>query len=143
MAEDSLHLRLQQQIDCNLDTNPWNALEAWEAAGWKDEPGTDVDEAPLKYLSLVLLDAVSNRSLRLALDKDAGVVEYGDTTRTLPQAPAHYIARGLEILRDITGIDGPQGEGKLALGVRNESLEVILQKDKGKHTITIPGVADI
>ena len=66
MAEiESPHLRLQQQIDCQLETNPREALSVWEKSGWHDEPGTDVDEAPLKYMALVMLDAIEERATRL------------------------------------------------------------------------------
>lgn len=140
---DSPHLRLQQQIDCQLEVNPRTALAAWERAGWSEEVGTDGDEAPLKYMALVLLDAIEEKAVRLAVDKDTGVTVYADETYTLPQAPSHFIARGLEILREITGLDGPKGAGTLSLGLRNDSLELIVQKDRGLHMINIPGVGGV
>lgn len=140
---DSAHLRLQQQIDCQLEVNPRPVLDNWERAGWNEEPGTDGDEAPLKYLALVLLDAIEEKATRLTIDKDKGVTVYADATYSLPQAPAHYIARGLEILREIVGLEGAKGEGKLSLGIRNDSLELIIQKDAGLHVITIPGIGAV
>jgi len=140
---ESLHLRLQQQIDCQLEITPRAVLETWEKTGWGDEPGTDADEAPLKYLSLVLLDAIEERAVRLSLDKDAGPTVYAEKTYTLPKAPPHLIARGLEILRDITGMEGGQADGKLSLGIRNDSLELIIQKDRGVHIINIPGIGAV
>ncbi len=141
--EESAHLRLQQQIDCQLEIKPRPALQSWEMNGWNEEPGTDGDEAPLKYLALVLLDAIEERATRLSVDKDAGVTVYGDTTYELPKAPGHFIARGLEILREVSGMSGPAGQGKLALGIRNDSLELIVQKEKGLHIINIPGIGQI
>jgi hypothetical protein len=140
---ESPHLRLQQQIDCQLETNPREALSAWEKNGWKDEPGTDIDEAPLKYMALVMLDAIEERATRFTMDKDEGVSVHADSTYVLPKAPAHVIARGLEILREITGMQGGQAEGKLSLGIRNDSLELVIQKDRGQHTISIPGIASV
>lgn len=137
---ESPHLRLQQQIDCQLEVNPKEALATWEKQGWREEPGTDADEAALKYLALVLIDAIEEKAVRLALDKDTGVIVYGNSTYELPKAPQHYIARGLEILREITGIDGPSGEGTLALGVRDDSLDLVIQKQAGKHIINILGL---
>jgi hypothetical protein len=113
---------------------------AWEKKGWNDEPGTDADEAPLKYLALVLLDAIEERAVRLAVDKDQGVTVYGDSEYTLPKAPPHVIARGLEILREISGMEGPSAEGALSLGIRNDSLKLIVQKQAGRHIISIPGI---
>ena len=140
---ESPHLRLQQQIDCQLETNAREALSAWEKNGWRDEPGTDVDEAPLKYMALVMLDAIEERATRFTMDKDLGVSVYSDSTYTLPKAPPHIIARGLEILREITGMEGGQAQGKLSLGIRNDSLDLVIQKDRGQHTVSIPGIASV
>ena len=140
---ESPHLRLQQQIDCQLELKPGAALEEWEKAGWEETPGTDVDEAPLRYLALVILAALEENATRIALEKDQGVTVYGDTTFALPKAPALYIARGLEILREITGLHVPGSKGTLALGIRNDSLELILQKEGGLHIINIPGIGDL
>lgn len=137
---ESPHLRLQQQIDCQLEVDPKVALATWEKQGWREEPGTDADEAPLKYLALVLINAIEEKAVRIAVDKDAGVIVYGNSTYELPKAPQHYIARCLEILREITGINGPSGEGTLALGVRNDSLDLVIQKQAGKHIINILGL---
>jgi hypothetical protein len=137
---ESAHLRLQQQVDCQLEIKPRPALETWEKTGWQEEPGTDADEAPLKYMALVLLDAIEERAVRLSIEKDKGVTVFADTTYTLPKAPPHMIARGLEILREITDLEKPKGEGKLSLGIRSDSLELIIQKDAGLHIINITGI---
>lgn len=140
---ESSHLRLQQQIDCQLEVKPQDVLTAWEKAGWNEEPGTDGDEAPLKYLALVLLEAIEERAVRLSVDKDKGVTIFGASTYRLPKAPASYIARGLEILREIAGMEGPGTQGKISLGVRNDSLDLIIQKEAGLHIINIPGVSSV
>lgn len=137
---ESPQLRLQQQIDCQLEVNPKQALKQWEKDNWQETPGTDVDEAPLKYLALVLSDAIEEKAVRLSIDKDEGVMVFADPPYALPKAPSHYIARGLEILREITGLEqAAAGEGKLALGIRNDSLDLVVQKQGGKHIINILG----
>lgn len=140
---ESPHLRLQQQIDCQLETKAYDALSEWEKDGWKETPGTDVDEAPLKYMALIVLDAIEEKAVRISVDREEGVTVYGDKTHRLPKAPSHYIARGLEILREITGMEGREAKGTLSLGIRNDSLDLIIQKEAGKHIITIPGVGEI
>lgn len=140
---DSLHRRLQQHVDCQLETRPRRVLEEWEQSGWQEERGTDVDEAPLKLMALYLLDAIEGRAVRLTVDKDEGVTIYADETYNLPKAPPHFIARGLEILREIMDMKGPKGQSTLALGIRNDRLELIIQKDRGLHVITMPGVRDL
>jgi hypothetical protein len=137
------HLRLQQLIDCQLEVKARDALQTWERDGWKEAPGTDSDEAPLKYIALTLLDAVEERAVRISFEKDQGVTVYGDSVYALPKAPASYVARGLEILREITGLENaPAGQGSLSLGIRNDSLELIVQKQGGLHMINIPGVGE-
>lgn len=138
--EESSHARLQRQIDCQLETKPQEALTAWEMSGWREEPGTDGDEAPIKYLALVLLEAIESRSVRLSIDRDRGVTILGDSTYVLPKAPPMYIARGLEILREIAGMERGDSQARISLGVRNDSLDLIIQKEAGLHIINIPGV---
>ncbi|MCL5125267.1 MAG: hypothetical protein M1511_12370 [Deltaproteobacteria bacterium] len=140
---ESPHARLQGQIDCQLEVKPKDALTSWEKNGWNEEPGTDSDEAPLKYLALVLLEAIEGRSVRLSIDKDRGVTILGDSSYTLPKAPEMFIARGLEILREIAGMQGPNAQGRISLGVRTDSLDLIVQKEGGMHIINIPGVSSI
>lgn len=140
---ESPHVRLQQHIDCQLEAKPLLALQSWEQAGWNEEPGTDVDEAPLKLMALYLLEAIGEKAVRLSIDRDRGATVYAEQTYGLPQAPSHLIARGLEILREITGIEGARGKGTLVLGIRNDSLELIIQKDAGVHIVNIPGVDTI
>jgi len=118
-------------------------LQNWEEQNWKEEPGTDVDEAPLRYLALVLLDAIEEKAVRISLEKDKGVTVYADKTYALPKAPASIIARGLEIIREITGLEVPSGQGALSLGIGNDSLELIVQKQGGLHIITIPGIKEV
>jgi hypothetical protein len=137
---ESPHVRLQQQVDCQLEVKPKDALAAWEKNGWNEEPGTDADEAPLKYVALVLLDAIEERAAKLTIDKDQGPTVYAEQTYTLPKAPAHLIARGLEIVREIAGIGDPTGKGTLSLGVRSDSLDLTIDKAAGLHTFTMPGV---
>jgi hypothetical protein len=134
-------LRLQQQLDCQLEVTPLTELKAWENEGWKETPGTDVDEAPLKYMALVLLEALEDRAPRVFMDKDEGVMIDGENRRTVPKAPSFIIARGLELLREMSGMRGPGGQSTLALGLRNESLELTIQKDGGRHIINLPDFA--
>ncbi|MFH0826008.1 MAG: hypothetical protein V2B18_24905 [Pseudomonadota bacterium] len=140
---DSPHLRLQQQIDCNLEVHAGSALETWQQDHWKEEPFTDADEAPLKYIALVLLDAIEHKAVRLSVEKDEGVTVFADEPYPLPKAPPEYIARCLEIIREIAGMERGVAEGTLSLGIRNDSLELIIQKEGGTHMINIPGVGTL
>ncbi len=135
---NSTHARLQRMIDCQLELNAHEGLVKWEASGWNEDPGADSDEAPIKYIALVLLEAIQNKCMRISIDKDTTPVLLGDTTRDIPKAPSSIVARGLEILREIADITGPCASGSIALGVRNDSMELIVQKEGGKHILTMP-----
>jgi hypothetical protein len=139
---DGPQLRLQREIDCYLETKPKEKLAEWESMGWKEEPGTDSDEAPLKYLALVLLEAVEERATRVSIDREEGVVVFADDSYYLPKAPDEYIARALELFREMMGMGGGTDQGRLSLGVRGESVDLIVQKDAGKHIVTIPGIGE-
>lgn len=131
---------LQGLIDATIGLNLRDELSAWEKAGWPEDPGTHYDEAPLKYIAMVIMDAVANKAVRISIDKDSGAAVHGDTTYQLPKAPSSFIARGLEILREIAGMEGPSSRGSIIVEIPGESLELILQKDRGRHTVTIPNL---
>jgi hypothetical protein len=140
LDSDSPHKRLQEHIDCQLEVTPQAVLEQWKRAGWNEESGTDGDEAPLKLMALYVLEAIKERAVRVTVDKDKGATIYGDKTYSLEGAPSHFIARGLEIMREIAGMDVPGSTGKIVLGIKNDSLELIIQKQAGLHIINIPGI---
>jgi len=140
MEADSYHKRLQDHIDCQLEVTPKDALALWEQAGWNEESGTDADEAPLKLMALYVLEAIKERAVRVTVDRDKGATIYGDSTYTLEGAPSHFVARGLEILREIAGMEGPGGTGTIVIGIKNDSLDLIIQKQGALHIINIPGI---
>lgn len=134
---------LQRHIDCQVGKNARQALSEWEQCGWKEEPFAGSDDAPLKYVALVLIEAIQNKCVRINMDMDSNPTVFGHTTYSLPKAPASFIARGLEIIREIASIQGASAKGSLIIGFNDESLEVIVQKEGGRHTLTMPKVASL
>ncbi len=134
----SAEAKLQGLIDFNYDLNPEQALLDWEARGWTEDPGAQSDDAPLKYMALVFSWALRRGAVRITMDKDSSPNIIGDTSFEVPRAPSSYMARGLEILREAAGMEGPASKGSIFIEVKGRRVEVILQKDAGRHTITMP-----
>jgi hypothetical protein len=133
------HSALQALIDCYLETNPSKTLNNWADSNWKLDPNVDTDESCLKYLALVLLDAIESRANKIVLEANCPVLVVSeDKEHMLPAAAESILARGLEILRDICGMEGPVSKGTLSLGIRNSSLELKIEKSEAVHIIHLP-----
>ncbi len=133
------HAKLQGLIDCHLEINPKDALTQWADNDWKLDENVDSDEACLKYIALVLIEALENRAQKIVMEMGAPVlVVAAEGEHMLPAAPESILARGLEIMRDICGMAGARATGKLALGIRNDSLELDIEKSEALHIITFP-----
>lgn len=137
----SAHLALQNLISCYIETNPAEALQNWADKNWKVESYEDMDEACLKYLALVLLDAIDSRAEKIILEKGcpALVVKKG-AEHMLPAAPESILARGLEILRELCGMEGATAQGTLSIGIRNDSIDLAIEKSEALHIIKLPAL---
>ena len=135
----SAHQSLQNLISCYIETNPAEALKSWADKNWKVESFEDADEACLKYVALLILDAIDSRAEKIVLEKGcpALVVKKG-SEHMLPAAPESMLARGLEILRELSGMEGATAKGVLSLGIRNDSIELTLEKSEALHIIRLP-----
>ena len=135
----SAHLSLQNLISCYIETNPAESLKSWADRNWKVESFEDADEACLKYIALLVLDGIDSRAEKIVLEKGcpALIVKKG-SEHMLPAAPESMLARGLEILREISGMEGATAKGILSLGIRNDSIELTIEKSEALHIIRLP-----
>jgi hypothetical protein len=90
----SAHLSLQNLISCYIETNPAEALKNWADKNWKVESYEDIDEACLKYIALVVLDAIESRAEKIVREKAAG----GAQARSIRFLPRINACRG-KVLR--------------------------------------------
>ena len=140
----SSHQQLQQYIDCYLETNPSTALKQQDDDGWQGDSQVDTDETCLKYIALVLLDALEHKAKKIVLEMGCPVlVACNEEDYMLPAAPESMLARGLEIVRDICGMEGGRTGNILCLGIRNDSIELRIEKSKGFHIIELPDLGNI
>lgn len=139
----SSHQQLQQYIDCYLETNPSTVLKQWDDDGWQGDSQVDTDETCLKYIALVLLDAMEHKAKKIVLEMGCPVlVACREEDYMLPTAPESMLSRGLEIVRDICGMEGGRTKGILCLGIRSDSIELKIEKSKGIHIIELPDLGD-
>lgn len=129
----SLHLEVQEHIDCFANTDPLKEMS--EITG-----DTDKDQAALKWMALAVLHGINFNakkiSLRTAADGTA-TVQAKYRKADLP-SPGGDIGRNvIEAVRQITHFDGDKGKGPLALGVRNDSLEVDVSVKRDEHGETV------
>jgi hypothetical protein len=133
------HLALQNLISCYLETNPAEALKNWADRNWKTESHEDADEASLKYLALVVLDAIESRAQKIVLEKGCPVlIAAPGSEHMLPAAPESMLARGLELLREMCGMEGARSKSALSLGIRNDSIDLEVEKSEALHIIHLP-----
>jgi hypothetical protein len=137
--KETLHKRVQEEIDCYATTNP---LKEMSELG-KEE---DTKEAALKWLALAALHGINMNAEKIAIQKAAD----GRVKVTAEYRPAELPSPGSSIgeniirdIREITHLEGEKGKTVLALGVRDASvdLEVRVKKteDGEEATLAFPG----
>ncbi len=131
----NLHLKVQELCDCYATTDP---LKEMSVVG-QDK---DKEEAALKWLALAALHGVNHNAERIAIrrGKDGKLrvsAEYRETE--LPSPGAEVAEKIFGAVREITHIEGDRGKTPLALGIRNDSLElkVKLKVKDDQETVSI------
>lgn len=131
----NLHLEVQEHIDCFASTDPLKEMSEITA-------DTDTDQAALKWVALAVLHGINFNaekiSLRSSVDGTATVVaEYRQSE--LPSPGGEIGQNVVEVIRKITHFEGEKGQGPLALGVSNDSIEVdvSVERDQGGETVTL------
>ena len=138
------HMQLQQHLDGYLETNPSTVLKQWDYDGWQEDSQVNTDETCLKYIALVLLDAMEHKAKKIGLEVGCPVlIICNDEDYILPAAPESMLSRGLEIVRDICGMERDRTGGILCLGIRCDSIELRIEKKRGIHIIELPDLGNI
>lgn len=133
--KQSLHLRVQQLIDCYMNTEP---LKEMSVIG-KD---ADKEEAALKWLALAAIHGIDAGAEEIALRRGPDGRVMVTAFYRESELPPPGVAVGekiMETLRGITHVEGDKGKSVLALGVRDSSIElnVKVKKDKNGESITL------
>lgn len=126
----NLHLKVQELCDCYATTDP---LKEMSALG-RDK---DQEEAALKWLALAALHGVNHNADTITVSRNSKgqvkvVARYRETE--LPSPGSEVGQKIMSAVREITHIEGDKGKTILALGMRNDSLELKVKiKVKGEQ----------
>ena len=131
----NLHLKVQELCDCYATNDPLK-----EMSGVKND--ADQEEAAVKWLALTALHGVNNNAKEVvitrATDGEVRVTaKYRETE--LPSPGSEIGSKIIEAVREITHLEGQKGKTPLALGIRNDSIElqVKMKEKEGRQKITI------
>ena len=134
----NLHLKVQELCDCYATTDPLKEMSEIE----KD---SDQDEAAVKWLALAALHGVNNNAKEVSIKRspDGNIrvtAKYRESD--LPSPGSEIGEKIMNAVREITHIESGKGKSPLALGIREDSIELkIKMKSKDgaeKVTLTFP-----
>lgn len=124
----NLHLKVQELCDCFATTDPLKEMSEISRS-------PEDDESALKWVALAVLHGINDNAKEITLSKNkAGEVEVTAKYRTtqLPSPGADVGARVLAKMREITHIDQDKGKMLLALGFRNNDLDLKIKTKRKK-----------
>ena len=135
----SIHLKVQEMCDCYATADPLKEMSDIKGDG-------DQGEAAEKWLALAALHGVNNNAKEISIrsSKDGKVKVTAQYRETELPSPGTKIGKKImSAVREITHIESGKGKSPLALGIRNDSIELKVKmksKDKGERvTLTFPG----
>jgi hypothetical protein len=135
----NLHLKVQELCDCYATNDPLKEMSVVK----NDE---DKDEAAAKWLALAALHGVNDNAEAVTISKSSdGKISVTATYRQseLPSPGSQVGDKVIETIREITHIEEGKGETPLALGIRQDSIELQVKfksdNNEDSVTITFPG----
>lgn len=129
----NFHLEVQEHIDCFANTDPLKEMS--EIKG-----DTDKDQAALKWVALTVLHGINFNAKKISLrtTADGTTTVHAKYRKADLPSPGGDIGRNvIEAVRQITHFEGDEGKGPLALGVRNDSLEIGISVKRHEHGETV------
>jgi len=131
----NVHLKVQELCDCYATNDPLKEMSTVKNEG-------DKDEAALKWLALSALHGVNSNAetITITRSKDGDIdvtAKYRESE--LPSPGSDIGAKIIAAVREITHIEGKKGKTPLALGIRNDSIEiqVKMNSEEDKEIVTL------
>jgi hypothetical protein len=134
----SIHLKVQELCDCYATNDPLKEMSEIKGDG-------DQDEAAAKWLALAALHGVNDNAKEVTIRRSSDgnikvTAKYRESE--LPSPGSEIGGKIMSAVREITHIEGGKGKSPLALGIREDSIELkIKMKSKEKEervTIIFP-----
>jgi len=131
----NVHLKVQELCDCYATNDPLKEMSTIKNDG-------DKDEAALKWLALATLHGVNDNAdeVTITRSKDGQVrVTANYRESELPSPGSEVGQKIMEAMREMAHIEEAEGKTPLALGIRNDSIELQMKMNtkEGKEKITI------
>lgn len=131
----NLHLKVQELCDCYATNDPLK-----EMSTVKDD--RDQEESALKWLALAALHGVNSNASEISITQtgDGEISVTAKYRETELPSPGEAVARKIfEAVGGITHLEGGKGKTPLALGIRNDSIElqVKMKRKEGGQKIRI------
>ena len=135
----NIHLKVQEMCDCYATTDPLKEMS--EIKG-----GSDQGQAAEKWLALAALHGVNNNAKEISIRRSKNgkikvTAKYRESE--LPSPGSKIGQKIMNAVREITHIEGGKGKSPLALGIREDSIELKIKmktKDEGERvTLKFPG----
>ncbi len=131
----NVHLKVQELCDCYATNDPLKEMSTIKNDG-------DKDEAALKWLALAALHGVNDNAdeVTITRSKDGQVrVTANYRESELPSPGSEVGQKIMEAMREMTHIEEAEGKTPLALGIRNDSIELQMKMKtkEGKEKVTI------
>ena len=131
----NVHLKVQELCDCYATNDPLKEMSTVKNEG-------DKDEAALKWLALTALHGVNGNAEKISITRskdDKVIVTATYRESELPSPGSDVGTKIIEAVREITHIEGDKGKTPLALGIRNDSIEiqVEMKSEEGKEEVTL------
>ena len=134
----NVHLKVQELCDCYATNDPLKEMSVVKE-------DSDQEEAAIKWLALASLHGVNNNAKEVTLTRSKNgevrvTAKYRETD--LPSPGSEVGAKIMDAVREVTHIEGGKGKSPLALGIRNDSIELQVKmktKEEGERvTIKFP-----
>jgi hypothetical protein len=131
----NLHLKVQELCDCYATTDPLKEMSQIK----KD---SDQDEAALKWLALAALHGVNNNAKEVSITRSPdGNIRVSARYREseLPSPGSEIGEKIMNAVREITHIESGKGKSPLALGIREDSIElkIKMKSKEGGEKVTL------
>lgn len=122
----SLHLKVQEHIDCFAQSDPLKEMSVIAA-------DADADAAAVKWLALAALHGINHNARKISVTRNGDgrvqvVAEYRDTE--LPSPGTAVGERIIDAMRRIIHLEEEKGKSILALGVRDSSIDLKVKVEK-------------
>ena len=118
--KETRHKKVQEMIDCYATSDPLKEMS-------EIQQEDDLSEAAVKWLAVASLHGINMNASEIRITKSSNgeikvVAEYRQAELPSPGFPVGD--RIIQVIRDITHLQGRGGESMLSLGVRDGSIDV-------------------